>query len=101
MQSPSFVRGRINEELVRERVKPIETPMLVMGRDEDHLQGIFRVSYDVLAESGKDATWVSWDHPLHGYIFPTRNAEGEPQVDKIQEQAIDGIIDYLKTHLQR
>ena len=53
-----------------ERIAPIRTPMLVMGRDDDHLQGIFRVSYDVLAEAGKEVAWVSWDHPLHGYIFP-------------------------------
>ena len=37
-----------------ERIAPIRTPMLVMGRDDDHLQGIFRVSYDVLAEAGKE-----------------------------------------------
>jgi dienelactone hydrolase len=100
MQSPEFVRGRINEALVRERVKPIETPMLVMGRDDDHLQGIFRVSYDVLAEAGKDATWVSWDHPLHGYIFPVRDAEGRPQVDETQERAIDGMVEYLDGYLK-
>jgi dienelactone hydrolase len=53
MRSPASVRGRINEALVRERVKPIETPILVMGRDDDHLQGVFRVSYDVLAGAGR------------------------------------------------
>ena len=100
MQSPEFVRGRINEALVRERVKPIETPMLVMGRDEDHLQGIFRVSYDVLAEAGKDATWVSWDHPLHGYIFPVLGANGSVEVDDVQDQAIDGIVAFLDRHLR-
>jgi dienelactone hydrolase len=101
MRSPEVVRARINEALVRERVKPIETPMLVMGRDDDHLQGIFRVSYDVLAEAGKDVTWVSWDHDLHGYIFPVRDAAGRPQVDDVQERAITGVIDFLDSHLRR
>lgn len=100
MQSPAFVRGRINEDLVRERVEPIETPILVMGRDDDHLQGIFRVSYDVLAEAGKDATWVSWPHDLHGYIYPLRTPEGHLQLDRTQTEAIDGIITFLDTHLK-
>jgi hypothetical protein len=90
MRSPDYVRPRINEKLVQERIAPIRTPMLVMGRDGDHLQGIFRVSYDVLAEAGKDVRWVSWDHPLHGYIFPVGDA-----VDATQERAVDGIVEFL------
>jgi hypothetical protein len=73
--------------------------MLVMGRDDDHLQGIFRLSYDLLESSGKDATWVSWDHPLHGYIFPALGADGRVSVDDVQERAIDGVIAFLDRHL--
>jgi hypothetical protein len=94
MRSPEYVRRRINEKLVAERVAPIRTPMLVMGRDDDHLQGIFRVSYDVLAEAGKDVEWVSWDHGLHGYVFPVGDA-----VDDVQDRAITGVVDYLDRRL--
>ena len=94
MHDAGYVRPRINEALVAERIKPIRTPMLVMGRDQDHLQGIFRVSYDVLAEAGKDVQWVSWDHPLHGYIFPVDDA-----VDQTQQRAIDGIVEFLDEKL--
>jgi dienelactone hydrolase len=90
MHSPDYVRPRIDEKLVAERIAPIRTPILVMGRDDDHLQGIFRVSYDVLAEAGKDAEWVSYDHPLHGYIFPVDDA-----VDATQERAVDGVVEFL------
>jgi hypothetical protein len=90
MHSPGYVRPRINEKLVAERIEPIRTPLLVLGRDTDHLQGIFRVSYDVLAEAGKDVEWASYDHPLHGYIFPVDDA-----VDGTQEKAVDGIVDFL------
>lgn len=99
MRDPAVVRSRINEPLALERIAPIDVPMLVMGRDDDHLQGIFRLSYDLLEESGKDATWVSWDHPLHGYIFPTLNANGALEVDDVQDQAIDGIVAFLDRHL--
>jgi dienelactone hydrolase len=55
MREPAKVRPRITEEIARERVAPIRTPIFVQGRDQDELQGIFRVSYDLLAEAGKDA----------------------------------------------
>jgi hypothetical protein len=94
MRSAEYVRPRIHEELVAERIAPIRIPMLVLGRDDDHLQGIFRVSYDVLAEAGKDVEWVSWDHPLHGYIFPVGDT-----VDATQERAVDGVVEFLDKHL--
>jgi hypothetical protein len=99
MRDPALVRARINEQLALERIAPISIPMLVMGRDDDHLQGIFRLSYDLLESSGKDATWVSWDHPLHGYIFPALGPDGRVAVDEVQERAIDGVIAFLDRHL--
>jgi len=99
MRDTAFVRSRINEPLALERIAPISLPMLVMGRDDDHLQGIFRLSYELLEASGKDATWVSWEHPLHGYIFPVTDVDGTVEVDDVQERAIDGIIEFLDKRL--
>jgi dipeptidyl aminopeptidase/acylaminoacyl peptidase len=101
MTETEKVRSRIDEEKARHRIASIDTPILVMGREEDHLQGIFRTTYDLLAEEGKDVEWVSWDHPVHGYIYPERGPEGEYVVDDVQEEAIDGIIEYLDRHLKR
>jgi hypothetical protein len=75
MRDPAWVRSRTNLPVARERIAPIDVPILVMGRDGDHLQGIFRLSYELLRESGKEADWVTWDHPLHGYLFPA-SADG-------------------------
>jgi dienelactone hydrolase len=100
MSNPIYVRTRIDEAIAKERIAAISTPMLVMGRDEDHLQGIFRTSYDLLEEAKKEAEWVSWDHDLHGYIFPVRNETGTIDVDEVQEAAIDGLIDYLDRYLK-
>ncbi len=94
------VRSRIDEAKARERISTINTPILVMGREEDHLQGIFRTTYDLLAEEGKDVEWVSWDHPVHGYIYPERGPDGGYVVDEVQTAAIDGIIEYLDRHLK-
>jgi dipeptidyl aminopeptidase/acylaminoacyl peptidase len=93
------VRRRIDMDLAKARIAPIDTPFLVMGRDEDHLQGIFRTSYDLLAEAGKDAEWVSYDHDYHGYVFPIRGEDGNYILNDVQVQAIDHVIGWLKKRL--
>lgn len=94
------VRARIDTERARHRIAGIQTPILVMGRDDDHLQGIFRTTYEMLAEAGKEVEWVSWDHPLHGYIYPLRGEDGEYEVNEVQKQAITGVIAYLDRYLK-
>jgi hypothetical protein len=96
LQDATWVRARVNSTLVDERIAPIDAPILVMGRDRDELQGVFRVSYELLVAQGKDAEWVSWDHPLHGYIFPLVD-EGGP--DEVQREAADAIVAFLDRHL--
>jgi hypothetical protein len=99
MRDPAWVRARANLPLARERIAPIDVPILVMGRDGDHLQGIFRVSYELLEEAGKDAGWVSWDHPLHGYLCPLA-AGGATGPDQVQEHAIDEAIAFLDRYMK-
>ena len=99
MHDTQRVRARCNVDLALERMRAIDLPVMVVGRDDDHLQGIFRLSYELLAESGKDVTWASWDHPLHGYVFPVNDAQGHAEVDSTQDEAIDAIISFLGRHL--
>jgi len=94
------VRSRIDPEVARARIASIETPMLVMGRETDHLQGIFRATYELLLEAGKEVEWVSYDHPLHGYIYPLRGDAGVYEVDVTQNQAITDVIAYLDRYLK-
>ncbi len=94
------VKARIDTERARARMAGIRTPILVMGREDDHLQGIFRTTYELLAEAGKEVEWVSWDHPLHGYIYPQRGAGGDYEVDDVQSRAIAGVIEYLDRYLK-
>lgn len=95
------VRRRIDMDIATARIKTIDTPILVMGRDEDHLQGIFRTSYDLLAEAGKDVEWVSYDHDFHGYVFPVRGEDGEYELNEVQIGAIDHVVDWLGRRLAR
>jgi dipeptidyl aminopeptidase/acylaminoacyl peptidase len=94
------VRSRIDIGKAMERISGIQTPILVMGREDDHLQGIFRVTYELLEEAGKPVDWVSWDHDLHGYIYPIRGSDGDYEVNEVAAEAIEGMIDWLDEHLR-
>lgn len=99
MEETDKVRTRIDMDKATERISTIDTPILVMGREADHLQGIFRTSYELLAEAGKPVEWISWDHDLHGYVYPKRGPNGEYEVNEVQEKAIAGVLEYLDRHL--
>ncbi len=100
MAQVSKVRRHIDLDAATARIETIETPILVMGRERDHLQGIFRTTYELLAEAGKDVEWISYDHDVHGYVYPTRNEEGDYDVDEVQLEAIAYVISWLDRYLK-
>jgi dienelactone hydrolase len=100
MREAAKVRPRISEEVTNQRVSTITTPIFVQGRDADELQGIFRFSYDLLHEAGKQAKWASYDHALHGFVYPTRNAEGVYAPDAVQRQAVADTIAFFDKYLK-
>ena len=98
MQSVNKVRNRIDMKIARERIASINTPLFIMGRDQDELQGIFRVSYDLLSEENKDVIWKSYNHDLHGYVYPLLGEDGNYIVNDVQEEAINDVISFFKKH---
>jgi dienelactone hydrolase len=101
MREPEKVRARITEDVAKRRVGAIETPILVQGRDSDELQGIFRVSYDLLKEAGKDCWWESYDHDEHGFVYVRRNEKGVYDPDPIQIKAVRDTIMFFDEHLKK
>jgi hypothetical protein len=93
------VRRRMDVDLAAARAAAIRTPMLVMGRDGDPLQGVFRATYDLLLEVGAAVTWTTRDHPEHGYVVPERRPDGS-WVDRAGSlAAITEAIEFLRPHL--
>ena len=100
MREPAKVRGRITEEIARERIRTIRTPILVQGRDDDELQGIFRVCYDLLEEAGKDVEWETYAHDEHGFVYVGRNARGDYAPDPIQRSAVAAAIAFFDRRMK-
>jgi dienelactone hydrolase len=100
MRDVSKVRPRITEDVARARIAPIATPILVQGRNSDELQGIFRVCYDLLVEAGKDATWKSYEHDVHGFVYVGRNEQGVYAPDAVQREAVRDSIAWFDRYLK-
>jgi hypothetical protein len=99
IRSPDRARARITDpDEVSRRLDAVDIPVLVLGREQDELQGIFRLSYELLAEKRSDAEWRSWSHDIHGYIYPETGPDGVPEVDDVQREALDVIVDFLDRH---
>lgn len=100
MREADKVRGRITEDVARERMSAIRTPIFVQGRNSDELQGIFRVCYDLLVELGKDAQWASYEHDVHGFVYVARNDKGAYAPDAVQRQAVRDSIAFFDGYLK-
>ncbi|MFF5289276.1 alpha/beta hydrolase family protein [Paractinoplanes globisporus] len=93
MRSVERARRAITDpDEVSRRLDGVDIPVLVLGREQDELQGIFRLTYELLAEKRADAEWRTWSHDIHGYIYP----EGEP--DDVQREALEVIVDFFDRH---
>jgi hypothetical protein len=99
MRGVEHARSRITDpDEVSARLDGVDIPVLVLGRDQDELQGIFRLTYELLAAKRDDAEWRTWSHDVHGYIYPETDADGVVQVDDVQREALAVIVDFLDRH---
>ena len=94
------VRKNADKAAAMERIRRIKTPMLIFGRDTDHLNGIFKLTNEWLREAGKDVTWYSFDHPVHGYVFIYPQPDGAYRPDPIQEKTFEIVMSYFDKRLK-
>ena len=94
------VRKNANKAEAIERIRRINTPILIFGRDTDHLQGIFKLTYEWMKEAGKDVQWASFDHPTHGYVFIMNEPDGSYKPDEIQRKTFEIFMNYFDQHLK-
>lgn len=95
------VRARADKAAAMARIRRIRAPMLHLGRERDHLQGIFRLAYEWSREAGGDAQWACFDHPEHGYALIYPGADGAYRPDAVQQQAHALYMDFFDRHLKR
>ena len=91
--------GELDFERAWERVRrvPDGVPILVVGRDDDHLQGLFRKLYELLERAGKSAEWATFDHPEHYYQWG--NDDGSPP-DELQRATLERVVGFLNANVR-
>ena len=94
------LRGEIDMELAMERIRAIDMPIFVAGRDRDHNQATFRLAYELMSEAGKTVEWRSYDHDHHGFVFVQRNAEGVYDPDPLQRAIMADAIDFFDRYMK-
>jgi len=99
-QDIEVVRRNADKAAAMERIRKISAPILHIGRDRDHLQGICRLAHEWMLEAGKDSTWASFDHPDHGYPFIYQRPDGSYQPDPVQQQAFDLFMQFFDERLK-
>ena len=98
-QEVEVARSRADKAAAMERIGRIEVPILHVGREHDHLQGIFRLAHEWMLEAGKRSEWISHDHPDHGYPYIYAREDGTYRPDPVQRQAFDFFMDFFDNHL--
>jgi dienelactone hydrolase len=93
-------RKNANKAEAMERIRRINTPILIFGRETDHQQGIFKLTYEWMKEAGKDVEWQSFDHPTHGYVFIYNQPDGSYKPDPTQAKTFDLVLAYFDKHLK-
>jgi dienelactone hydrolase len=93
-------RKNANKKEGMERIERIQTPILIFGRETDHQQGIFKLTYEWMKEAGKDVQWQSFDHPVHGYVFIYNQPDGSYKPDETQQRTFEIFMDYFDKHLK-
>ncbi len=90
----------LDKDVAMKRIARITTPLLFLSRDHDHLKGIFETVYAWMEEAGKDVRWITFDHDLHGYIFPHRQSDGKYHPNQHQLNAIQAALDFFDGRLK-
>ncbi len=99
-EAVAALRARLDMDTALARLKSIETPIFVVGRDRDHNQETFRLVYELLDELGKTVQWQSYDHDEHGFSFIERNADGVYDPDPIQREVVAAAIAWFERYLK-
>jgi acetyl esterase/lipase len=107
--------SQIDLELALKRIEPInpDTPFLILGRDTDHFQGLFKKVYELLQRTGKNAYWKSYDHDIHAFHWGPRRSEkieeyhgaivnytSGYEVEDLQVEVMDDVIQFLNKHVR-
>lgn len=100
LRTAEYVSSIADKERAMARLRQVETPLLILGRDDDHLQGMFRLLYEWADEAGADVTWRSFDHPEHNFSLLGRPQDQNYVADPLAEKVFELYMSFFDEHLR-
>lgn len=88
-------RARVDMKVAMERINRIQMPIFVQGRTNDDNLPVFRLTYELSRDAGKQVEWKTYEHLEHGFVFPRRNMQGVYDPDPVQREAVKDAIAYF------
>ena len=95
-----IARSLADKDVAMQRIRKSETPLLILGRENDHLQGVFQLAYEWLVEADREVKWASFDHPEHGYSLLRQRPGGPSRPDDVQEEVFALYMAFFDEHLK-
>ena len=72
----------------------------MIGRDGDHLQGLFRKLHELLGRAGRNSHWQTFDHPEHAYQWGPRRTGARYDPDEVQRATLEAVADFLNAQVR-
>jgi hypothetical protein len=94
-------RARIDMKVAMDRINRITMPIFVQGRTNDDNLPVFRLSYELANETGKQVEWKTYEHLEHGFVFVRRNERGVYDPDPVQRQVVKDSLAYFDRCLRK
>lgn len=106
---------QIDLEAAMERIERIspDVPILILGRDDDHNQGLFMKAHELLQRAGKNVEWGTIPHAEHAFHWgPWRerrhvlrkdghaDVESSYELDELQRSTTERIVAFLNRHVR-
>jgi dienelactone hydrolase len=99
-QDLDVVKANADKPAAMNRIRNISAPALHIGREGDHLQGIFRLAHEWMLEAGLAVEWKSFTHPDHGFCLIYGDQSREFLPDPVQREAFETCMSHFDRFLK-
>lgn len=100
LTTADYVSSLADRDRAMARLRRVDTPLLILGREGDHLQGLFRLLYEWGEGAGADVTWRSFEHPVHGYALLGREDDKQFVANPVEEEVFELYMQFFDEHLK-
>ena len=94
------VKANADKHAAMNRLRNISAPVLHIGREGDHLQGIFRLAHEWMLEAGLAVEWKSFTHADHGFCLIYGDPSREFLPDSVQRKAFESYMSHFDRFLK-